>query len=82
MFLQLMQYRYLVPMAILIGLAPFYPIPHLAEKLKMLAEGTLRRPLDIFDLVWHAWPLALLGVRLGRDIGKRFSKQSPGQTGA
>ena len=82
MLLQLLQYRYLVPLAILIGLAPFYPIPHLAEKLKMLAGGTLRRPLDTFDLVWHAWPLALLGLRLGRDIGKRLRKPSPGQTGA
>lgn len=82
MLLQLLQYRYLVPLAILIGLAPFYPIPHLAEKLKMLADGTLRRPLDIFDLVWHAWPLALLGLRLGRDIGKRLSQSSAGQTGA
>lgn len=68
-----LEYRYLIPMALLIGLAPFYPIPHLAEKLKMLAGGTLTRPLDIFDLFWHAWPLALLEVRVGRDLGKRFS---------
>lgn len=76
-----LEYRYLIPMALLIGLAPFYPIPHLAEKLKMLVGGTLTRPLDIFDLFWHAWPLALLGVRVGRDVGRRFSSFRQKQTG-
>lgn len=38
---------------LLLGLAPFSPELHLVEKLRMLAEGTLRRPIDIFDLVLH-----------------------------
>lgn len=47
--------------ALLLGLAPFTPEPHLVEKLRMLAEGTLRRPIDIFDLFLHgALPLLLL----------------------
>ena len=44
-----------------LGLAPFTPEPHIWEKLKMLAAGTLVKPLDIFDLVFHAIPW-LLGV--------------------
>lgn len=56
----------LVIAAVLLGPAPFVPEPHLWEKLKMLAAGTLVRPLDIFDLVWHAAPLALLGLKLAR----------------
>lgn len=59
----------LVPLAIvavLLGLAPFVPEPHLWEKLKMLAAGTLSRPIDIFDLVLHGAPLVLLGVKLVR----------------
>lgn len=52
--------------ALLLGLAPFFPEPHLWEKLKMLAAGTLSRPLDIFDLVLHAAPLLLLMVKLAR----------------
>jgi hypothetical protein len=48
------------------ALAPFYPEPHLWEKLKMLAAGTLTRPLDIFDLLFHAVPVALLVWRLAR----------------
>jgi len=52
--------------ALTLGLAPFVPEPHLWEKLKMLADGTLSRPIDIFDLVLHGAPWALLGVKLVR----------------
>jgi hypothetical protein len=40
--------------------APFVPVPHLVEKARMLTHGTLNRPLDIFDVVWHLLPAALL----------------------
>ncbi len=52
--------------ALLLGLAPFVPEPHLWEKLKMLAAGTLVRPLDLFDLVYHAAPWVLLVLKLVR----------------
>ena len=52
--------------ALTLGLAPFVPEPHLWEKLKMLAAGTLSRPLDIFDLLWHAAPWLLLAAKLVR----------------
>lgn len=51
--------------ALTLGLAPFVPEPHLWEKLKMLAAGTLSRPIDIFDLVLHAAPWVLLVLKLG-----------------
>ena len=57
---------YLVFLALILGLAPFVPEPHLWEKLKMLVAGTLTRPLDIFDLLWHSWPIALLLFKLYR----------------
>ena len=57
---------YLVVITVLLGLAPFFPEPHLWEKLKMLAAGTLSRPIDIFDLLWHSWPIAILLVKLYR----------------
>ena len=47
-----------------LGLAPFVPEPHLWEKLKMLASGTLAKPIDIFDLVMHAAPFLLAGLKL------------------
>lgn len=58
--------------ALTLGLAPFVPEPHLWEKLKMLAAGTLSRPIDIFDLLLHAAPwLVLLAkvLRLGATRG-------------
>lgn len=48
------------------ALAPFVPEPHLVEKLRMLGQGTLNRPLDIFDLVMHATPVVLLPVLIWR----------------
>lgn len=54
----------LVIATVLLGLAPFVPEPHLLEKLKMLADGTLSKPLDIFDLFMHGTPLILLVLKL------------------
>lgn len=67
----LLEYRFLIPMALLLGLAPFFLQPHIVEKIQMLAAGTLRRPIDIFDLIWHAWPFALLAYRILSDLMAR-----------
>jgi hypothetical protein len=56
----------LLMFAVFLALAPFHPEPHLVEKLKMLAAGTLKRPIDIFDLCWHAWAPILVVVKLVR----------------
>ena len=64
---------WLVAIAGWLALAPFVPEPHLWEKLKMLAAGTLARPIDIFDLFMHAAPLLLLIWRLVRQA-KRASR--------
>jgi hypothetical protein len=42
-----------------LGLAPFVPMPHVLEKLQMLAGGQLVRPIDWFDLVLHGSPWGL-----------------------
>lgn len=47
-----------------LGLAPFFPEPHIWEKLKMLAAGTLTRPIDIFDLLMHAAPFLVAALKL------------------
>jgi hypothetical protein len=66
-----------IPLPLLIGLAlwmavaPITPEPHLLEKLRMLFGGDLVRPIDIFDLLLHATPLALLALRLGRRMKGR-----------
>jgi len=64
-------YQVLVPIALLLGLAPFYPEPHIVEKLRLLAGGRLSRPIDIFDLFWHSWPFLLLICRLLGDLGRK-----------
>ena len=53
--------------------APFVPEPHLVEKMRMLGEGTLTRPLDVFDVFWHLLPATLLAVKIVR----RISNKSP-----
>lgn len=64
---ELLEYKYLIPLALLLGLAPFYPRPHLVEKLHLLLTGSLTRPIDMFDLAWHVWPVVLLGYRIRCD---------------
>jgi len=64
----LLDYKFLIPLVLILGFAPFYPQPHILEKLRMLAAGTLKRPIDIFDLFWHAWPFVLLVYRIYLDI--------------
>lgn len=49
-----------------LGLAPFFPEPHIVEKLRMLVDGTLRKPLDIFDLLFHALPWMIAAIKLVR----------------
>ena len=66
----LLDYKLLIPLVLLLGFAPFFPQPHFVEKIRMLMAGTLRRPLDIFDLFWHAWPFALLAYRIVLDMKK------------
>jgi hypothetical protein len=66
----------LVVGATLLGLAPFTPEPHLWEKLTMLMNGLLIRPIDIFDLVMHASLPVLLVIKLGRMMLVR-NRESP-----
>jgi len=53
----------LAVMALLLGLAPFRPEPHLIEKLRLLLSGQLQQTVDIFDLLLHGIPLILLVLR-------------------
>ena len=50
----------LIALAAWMAVAPISPEPHLIEKLRMLSQGTLVKPLDMFDLLLHSAPLVLL----------------------
>lgn len=60
-----------VLLALTLGLAPFVPEPHLVEKLRMLVAGHLIKPLDIFDLLYHAAPWLLLVAKLARMAARQ-----------
>ncbi|MDZ7905907.1 MAG: RND transporter [Cypionkella sp.] len=49
--------------ALTLGLAPFFPEPHITEKIRMLMAGNLSKPVDIFDFLMHAAPFALLAAK-------------------
>lgn len=57
-----------------LAVAPLFPEPHLVEKLRMLSQGTLVRPLDIFDLLMHSVPQLVLVAKLWRMA--RLRKQT------
>ena len=61
-------YLLLVILSLTLGLAPFAPMPHLVEKMTMLLAGDLVRPVDVFDLILHASPVALLIVKIGHQL--------------
>ena len=59
----------LLVVCLTLGLAPFFPEPHVWEKLKMLAAGTLTAPADILDLIMHGIPWLVLLLKLGLARG-------------
>ena len=66
-FLDKIPYTLLIIITLFMLLAPFRPMPHVAEKLMMLKDGTLSRPVDIFDLFYHLTPLFILMMKFYRD---------------
>ena len=61
----------LVVVAIYLAGAPFVPEPHLTEKWRMLLDGTLSKPIDIFDFLLHTLPMVVLAIRMVRDAQRR-----------
>lgn len=56
----------LIVICILLGFAPFVPEPHIVEKMRMLFQGTLKKPVDIFDLFYHSAPFIILAIKAYR----------------
>jgi hypothetical protein len=73
-FLDNISWPTLIMVALLLGLAPFVPEPHVLEKLRMLIAGELSKPIDIFDLVMHGAPWVLVLAKLARR-GLRKGKE-------
>ena len=58
--LQRISWTFLLPAALVLAVMPLRPEPHLVEKLRLLGQGLLVRPIDIFDLVLHGGLLLLV----------------------
>ncbi len=67
-WLDRLSYPILVPLALLLAAAPFFPEPHLFETSRMLVAGELTEPIYIFDFFMHSFGLVLLGAKIGRDL--------------
>jgi len=49
-----------------LGLAPFFPEPHLWGKLKWIAGGAIgMQPMDWLDALLHGTPWIMLGISIG-----------------
>jgi hypothetical protein len=70
-FLDKIPYSILIVFSIIMILIPFKPMPHFVEKLIMLKNGTLKKPIDIFDLFYHSVPLILLILKFIRNYSQR-----------
>ncbi len=70
-FFDSISYPILIFIAVFMLLAPFSPMPHVVEKLIMLKDGNLTRPVDIFDLFFHLFPTILLAIKFFRKFNKK-----------
>jgi len=50
----LLEYKFLIPLVLILGFAPFYPQPHIVEKIRMLVAGTLKN--QSISLIWSGTP--------------------------
>jgi len=66
----------LIIISLTLGLAPFVPEPHVWEKLKMLVDGSLGKPVDIFDLFMHGTPWILLALKSIRHFSSNGKQEN------
>ncbi len=58
------EWKLLILLCLTLGLAPFYPEPHIVGKVKWIAGGANgMQVLDWFDTLFHGFPFLLL-IRL------------------
>jgi len=66
-FIRNLPWSLLIIACLTLGLAPFFP-PHIWEKLVMLKNGELKRPIDWFDLFYHGVPWLLLIMKAAATL--------------
>ena len=54
-------WKFVLLLCLTLGLAPFYPEPHLWGKIRWVAGGAIgMKPMDYFDLLFHGLPFILI----------------------
>ncbi|CAZ94740.1 hypothetical protein Q4603_13260 [Zobellia galactanivorans] len=67
--------KLLLLLCLTLGLAPFFPEPHIWGKIKWITGGAIgMQPKDWFDVVLHGFPFVLLIRFLILKIGKSRSQ--------
>ena len=72
-FIESIPLPFFIVLSLFLGLAPFFPEPHLVEKIKMLLAGELSRFIDIFDLLLHGTPWVLLVMKVTSMLRVKMS---------
>lgn len=61
-------WKFLLMACLTLGLAPFFPEPHILGKIRWIAGGAVgMQPLDWFDAIFHGTPwLLMIGFLIGK----------------
>lgn len=71
-------WRIIILFCLTLGLAPFFPEPHIIGKIKWLAGGAYgMTATDYFDVVLHGFPFLLLLRLIGIKLFKNTKTKNP-----
>lgn len=65
-------WKLVILLCLSLGLAPFFPEPHIVGKLKWIFGGAIgMKPMDWFDVMLHGFPFVLLFRILIKKLTKK-----------
>ena len=68
--------RVILILCLTLGLAPYFPEPHIWGKIKWIWGGAVgMKPMDFFDFVFHGAPFFLLIRYLAVTLRRRRNKE-------
>jgi hypothetical protein len=70
-------FPFLLMLSLSLGLAPFFPEPHIVGKIRWLMGGAVGMgPIDWGDLLLHGTPWMLLVLKSSYTVGIKFKNKS------
>ncbi len=71
-------WKFIILLCLTLGLAPFFPEPHIVGKIRWIAGGANGMTIkDWFDIVFHGFPFALLIRLVILTLIKQDSESTP-----